>query len=78
MIDLDRKGAGAGAYPIVLVSYLIACEQYVDPAQGELVRNYFEWVVSDEAQQEAERSAGSAPLTAGLAKQARDAVFRIR
>jgi phosphate transport system substrate-binding protein len=78
VIDLDRKGAGAGAYPIVLVSYLIACERYVDPAQGELVRTYFEWVVSDEAQQEAERSAGSAPLTAGLAKQARDAVSRIR
>ncbi|HEU4849820.1 MAG TPA: phosphate ABC transporter substrate-binding protein PstS [Terrimesophilobacter sp.] len=78
VIDLDRKGAGPGAYPVVLVSYLIACERYRDPAQGELVRKYFEWVVSDTAQQTAEKSAGSAPLSAGLAEQARAIASGIR
>lgn len=78
VIDLDRRGAGPGAYPVVLVSYLIACEQYLDPSQGELVRDYLDWVVSDRAQQTAEKAAGSAPLTAGLAAQAKAAVSRIR
>ncbi|GAA3733966.1 phosphate ABC transporter substrate-binding protein PstS [Leifsonia bigeumensis] len=78
VIDLDRRGAGPGAYPVVLVSYLIACEQYLDPAQGELVHDYLDWVVSDTAQQTAEKAAGSAPLTTGLAAQAKAAVSRIR
>ena len=30
-IALDRTSEEAGVYPIVLVSYMIACEEYVDP-----------------------------------------------
>ncbi len=31
-IELDRTSAEAGVYPIVLVSYMIACQEYVDAA----------------------------------------------
>src|SRR5690606_17948425 len=34
--ELDYTGV-EGAYPIVLVSYLIGCSEYADPAKGELV-----------------------------------------
>lgn len=78
VIELDRKGGQHGVYPIVLVSYLIGCEAYLDPAKAELVRAYFDWVVSAEAQRAAATAAGSAPLSPGLAKQAKDAVARIR
>lgn len=77
VIELDRKGGQHGVYPIVLVSYLIGCESYLDPAKAELVRRYFSWVVSDEAQRAAADAAGSAPLSAGLADMARTAVARI-
>ena len=77
VIELDRKGGQHGVYPIVLVSYLIGCESYRDPAKAELVRSYFSWVVSDEAQQAAAIAAGSAPLSPGLAELAQAAVDRI-
>jgi len=77
VIELDRKGGQHGVYPIVLVSYLIGCESYLDPAKAELVRNYFSWVVSDEAQDAAAVAAGSAPLSPGLADLARAAIDRI-
>src|SRR5690554_4276765 len=48
-IEIDRTSDAEGVYPIVLISYLIGCEEYPDPAQAELVRAYFEYVVSDEA-----------------------------
>lgn len=78
VIDLDRNGGHHGVYPIVLVSYLIGCESYLDPARAELVRDYFDWVVSDQAQRAAATAVGSAPLSAGLADLAREAVARIR
>jgi phosphate transport system substrate-binding protein len=78
VIDLDRRGAVGDVYPVVLVSYLVGCESYLDPHQAELVREYFGWVVSDEAQRMAAKYAGSAPLATGLAERARDAVDRIR
>ncbi|MBB5632792.1 phosphate transport system substrate-binding protein [Cryobacterium mesophilum] len=78
VIAIDRKGAGSGTYPVVLVSYLIGCEHYADPVQGKLVREYFDWIVSDTAQKTAEESAGSAPLPPAFAAQARAVVAGIR
>ncbi|SHI82088.1 phosphate ABC transporter substrate-binding protein, PhoT family (TC 3.A.1.7.1) [Tessaracoccus bendigoensis DSM 12906] len=62
-IALDRQAEG---YPIVLVSYGIACSEYKDAAKGELVSAYLSYVVSEEGQQAAAASAGSAPLSATL------------
>jgi phosphate transport system substrate-binding protein len=59
-IDLDR--AIPGTYPIVLVSYQLACVAYADENTAELVKGFLSYVVSDEGQQTAVETAGSAPL----------------
>jgi phosphate transport system substrate-binding protein len=62
----------------VLVSYLIACQEYPDAATGELVKAYLSYLVSDEGQQEAATSAGSAPLSADLAAKAQAVLATIK
>ena len=61
--DLARDTTASGAYPIVLVSYEIACTQYDDPAQAELVRAFLTYVASEEGQATAAEAAGSAPIS---------------
>ena len=46
-IDVDRTTTEAGAYPMVLVSYVIACQTYDDEATADLVKGYLSYVVSD-------------------------------
>ena len=72
--DLDHTTEEAGVYPIVLSSYLIACPSYADAAEAELVKDYLGYVLSDEGQQAAAESAGSAPLPAAIAEKARAVV----
>ncbi|MDR2378208.1 MAG: phosphate ABC transporter substrate-binding protein PstS [Bifidobacteriaceae bacterium] len=62
--ELNRATDAAGAYPLILVSYLAACEKYEDANTAELVSAYLKYVTSDEGQQAAAANAGSAPLTA--------------
>ncbi len=69
-VDLDYTTTDSSAYPIVLVSYLIACEQYADQATADLVKGYLSYIVSPEGQQAAADNAGSAPLSATLADEA--------
>lgn len=61
-IALDRTPDEA-AYPIVLVSYMLACEEYADPAQASLVKGFLEYVISEEGQQASAEAAGSAPIS---------------
>jgi len=63
VVDVDRKSTAQGVYPLVLVSYLIACQDYIDDEQGELVREYILSVASVEGQEAAAADAGSAPLS---------------
>jgi phosphate transport system substrate-binding protein len=65
-IEVDRTTNEAGAYPIVLVSYVIACPTYEDPEEAKLVRAYLSYVVSPDGQQAAAKTAGSAPLSSEL------------
>ncbi len=65
-IELERDTTEAGAYPIVLVSYTLACTDYEDDEEAELVRAWLEYVASEEGQQQAAGAAGSAPISAGL------------
>jgi len=76
---LNRTTTEAGAYPLVLVSYLVACQQYADPAKGELTKAYLAYVTSAEGQQAAAANAGSAPLQgeSGLADKVLAAVDSI-
>ncbi|WP_374947165.1 phosphate ABC transporter substrate-binding protein PstS [Agreia sp.] len=77
-IALDRETTDASHYPLVLVSYIIACQEYADPAQAELVKAYVGYLASDEGQQEAATSAGAAPLSSDLASKVSDAIETIK
>lgn len=62
-IALDRDPDEV-AYPIVLVAYSIACEEYVNPASAPLVKGFLEYAISEEGQAAAAEAAGSAPISA--------------
>lgn len=64
--DLDHNTTEAGTYPIVLVSYFMACPSYEDESTAALVKAYMNYMVSDEGQAQAEEHAGSAPLADDL------------
>lgn len=67
-----------GAYPIVLVSYLIGCQEYQTEGKGELVKAYFEYVISADGQKQAADHAGSAPLSDAVTEKAKTAVNAIK
>lgn len=77
-IAIDRTSTAAGVYPIVLVSYLIACEQYASPQNVELVREYLAYIASEEGQQAAADNAGSSPISEALREQVAEAIDSIR
>ena len=77
-IEVARDTTEAGVYPIVLVSYAIACTTYEDPAQAELVKGFLSYMVSEEGQQAAADAAGSAPISSNLRAQAETAVGAIQ
>jgi phosphate transport system substrate-binding protein len=63
--ELDRKAEGE-VYPIVLVSYAIACEKYEDPQVATRVKAYLSYIGSAEGQKVAADKIGNAPLSADL------------
>jgi len=75
--DLDRTTTESGAYPVVLASYLIACETYEDQKTADLVKGYLSYIISDEGQQTAAKNAGAAPLAPSLQKEATSIVEKI-
>ena len=74
-IKLDRRAAG---YPIVLVSYVIACSEYQDAEKAALVKGYLSLIVSEEGQSAAAETAGSAPLSDTLREKVIAAVDSIK
>lgn len=76
-LKLDRGTTAPGAYPLVLVSYQIYCASYPDPETVELVKAFGKYAVSDEGQQTAADSVGSAPMPDALAERANAAVESI-
>ena len=76
-INVDRKLATDGVYPIVLVSYQIACEKYSDKAQGDLIKAWLTYVSSSDGQAVAANDAGAAPLSAGLSAKVTAAIAKI-
>lgn len=77
VVDLDRTTEEAGTYPIVLVSYLALCGSYADSAEGNAVKAYASYLVSEEGQQVAAENAGSAPLSSEMSAEAQKAVDAI-
>jgi phosphate transport system substrate-binding protein len=76
-IQINRKDTTKGAWPLVLVSYVIACQEYKDAAKADLVKGYVNYIVSDTAQKAAAEQAGSAPLSTDLASKVTKAVATI-
>jgi phosphate transport system substrate-binding protein len=76
-IELDRTSTEAGVYPIVLVSYLIACGTYAEAENVELVKSYLSYIASPEGQDAAAADAGSAPISDSLREQVTAAIDSI-
>lgn len=61
--ELNRKTDRAGVYPVALVTYLMGCNQYVNPTLGQLVREYASYINSEAGQLNSQEFAGSSPLS---------------
>ncbi|OZG56615.1 phosphate ABC transporter substrate-binding protein [Bifidobacterium tissieri] len=63
VVKLDHNTTADGAYPLVLVSYDIACPAYKDANTAKFVKSWLTYVVSKDGQDVAAKNAGSAPLS---------------
>lgn len=77
-LSIDRTNTSSGAWPLVLVSYLIVCDHYKDPAMAKLVKGYATYVASSAGQTAAAKQAGSAPLSSGLSMKVQNIISSIR
>lgn len=75
--DLDYKTEESGVYPIVLTSYLLACQSYEDQATADNVKGYISYILSDEGQEIGSSEAGSAPLSEDVRTAAQEIVDTI-
>lgn len=68
IVELDRTTTEAGAYPLVLISYSIACSTYADESDANNVKAYLSYVASPAGQERAADPgvAGSAPISDDL------------
>ncbi len=62
-INLDRTTTESGAYPLVLISYVLVCSEYSDEAVGAATVEYVRFIASEEGQDLAASAAGSAPIS---------------
>ena len=77
-IALDRKTTDPSHYPLVLVSYIIACGEYEDADTAAVVKGYISYLASEEGQAEAASAAGAAPLSADLSAKVATAIATIK
>lgn len=77
VFDVDPASAKDGAYPIALVSYLIACEDYEDTNVAKIVKAYLSYIASKEGQEAGAANAGSAPISDALRTQVQAAIDMI-
>jgi phosphate transport system substrate-binding protein len=63
---INRTTTVSGAYPILLVSYLIACPTYTDANTAALVKAYLSYIVSVAGQNAAAAQVHSAPMPRAL------------
>ncbi|MDT9594769.1 phosphate ABC transporter substrate-binding protein PstS [Nocardioides zeae] len=76
-VDIDHTTQEAGTYPIVLASYLIACQSYDDANEAELVKGYLTYILSEEGQTSGNEDAGAAPLPDSIRETAAAVVEQI-
>jgi phosphate transport system substrate-binding protein len=76
-VKVDRTSTKKGTYPLLLVSYLMACPTYSDANTADMVKGYLTYVLSSAGQQAASAAAKSAPLPANLSQKATALVAQI-
>jgi phosphate transport system substrate-binding protein len=77
-IDIARTPTDAGAYPVILISYQIVCQQYAKATDGALAKAFETYVTSAEGQAAAAKAAGSAPLTDALREKVTASIATIK
>jgi len=77
-IKLDRLTTDPSHYPVVLVSYLVTCTEFVDADVAPAVKAYFQYVTGADGQAEAASAAGSAPLSEELSAKVATALEAIK
>ena len=78
VVKLDHNTTEKGAYPIVLVSYDVACPAYKDANTAKFVKSWLTYVTSDEGQQTAASAAGSAPMSNTLRQKVVESIDAIK
>jgi phosphate transport system substrate-binding protein len=76
-LKIDYATKAPGAYPIVLVTYEIACSTYADSAKGAAVKSFLNYMVSADYQN-ALTSIGSAPLPSEIQTKVASAINAIQ
>lgn len=79
VVQLDRATTAEGAYPLVLLTYSIACSTYDNQADADNVKAYLSYVASPEGQERAADAsvAGSAPISDDLRAEVQAAIDTI-
>lgn len=76
-VELARDTTESGTYPIVLVSYTIACTRYADAVVADTVKAFLTYMASEEGQQAANANAGNAPISSEQRTQFQPAIESI-
>lgn len=76
--SIARDTTASGVYPIVLVSYLMGCNEYVDADQATLVKAYASYLISQEGQNVAAEAGGIAPISDSLRAKAQAIIDAIK
>jgi len=78
-IELDRATTEPGSYPLVLISYLIACSTYDNEADAANTAAYLSYIASEDGQARAAEPdvAGSAPISDTLRTEVEAAIAQI-
>lgn len=77
-VTINHNSEAEGAYPIVLVSYDIACPAYKDADTANFVKSWLTYVTSDAGQQAAQSAAGTAPLPSSLVEKVTASIDAIK
>ncbi|WP_035833269.1 phosphate ABC transporter substrate-binding protein PstS [Jonesia quinghaiensis] len=79
VVELDRATTASGAYPMVLISYSVACSVYETEADANNVKAFLTYVASEAGQAVAAEAdvAGSAPISAALRSEVQAAIDSI-
>lgn len=79
VVNINRTTTASGAYPVILVSYMIACPSYQnDKGTGKFVKAWLTYVTSEEGQKAAAEDAGSSPISDTLRAKVTESINSIK